>query len=489
MSEPSWSPARGRLELRRRPPRARAGAWFLLSLFLGTPPTPAADPRAGPSDPPPPPPPEAAAPAKLPSPVTASPGTGAPDTGQAPQPQAEAISLKREALAAAASVAEAYPDDALSHALLGSACFNTGQSVPAMQHLNRCLALNPAQTDAYEVLARMAYEKGEPEEAVRVGREALKHQAVTPEILNQLGKALLDLGRTDEAIQALRQAVSLPGAPVETHYLLGQSFLQAGDPAQAKASFQRVIERAPDHTQAFFGLFTACQRLEQADEAHRYREQFQHLEATDRRALTDRNSSEDTLTGLPLVRQTVARTIFGAAQIHRLHGRPNEAATLFRRAAELDAESPIYRAALEALYVQTKAPQAGIAAFEQLTREQPGCGLNHFFLGRLQARLQQFDAAERSYRRVQELSPAWAPGYRALAELYLRTERQPAEALAMARKATDLEPSGPHFQLLAVAAVKTGDRAGALAAMRQAVGLVPGDAKYQAFLQQLEKAP
>ena len=405
------------------------------------------------------------------------------------QAQAEAATLKQEAVTAARQLAEAYPDDALTYALLGSASYNTGRSDDATKYLQKCLELSPDQAEAYEILARVAYEKGNLEESARLCREALKRGPANSEVLNQLGRALMDLGRADEAVKALQQAIGLPNASSQSYYLLGQANLQSGNYSQGKENFQRAIALLPDHTQAFFGLYTACMRLGQSEEAARYRGEFLKLESIDRRSLTDRNAQEDTLTGLPMVRNTVAQTFFGAAQLYSVHQQPSKAAELFRKAASLDAESTVYRATLEAHYVQRKAPAEGVAVFEQLVSEQPNNQLNYFFLGRLRARLDQIDAAEVAYRKVQELAPQWAGGYGALAELYLRANRNSVEALALARRAVQLEPNGRNYYLLALACLKNNDRPGASEAIKQAVKLVPQEKRYSELLQQLNQAP
>ena len=405
------------------------------------------------------------------------------------QPQTEAADLKREAVAVAGQVAEAYPNDALAYALLGAAYYNIGRSDEATKHLKRCLELRPDQVEAYEILAQVAYQKGELEETARLCREALKRGPATPGVLNRLGRALLDLGQTEEAIRTLQQAVHLSKPISESSYLLGQAYLQSGEYAQAKESFQRAIALLPDHTQAFFGLYTACMRLGQTAEAGRYREQFQKLEAMDRTELTDQSSREDTLTGLPMVRETLARTFFGAAQIYRVHEQAGKAAELFRKSAALDADNPVYRSALEAFYVSRKNLAEGVRVFEQLAAEQPKNSLNYMFLGRLQSRLEHFEAAERSFQKVQELAPQSAEGYRALAELYLRTNRKIDQAPRLARRVLELEPSSAHYYFLAVACLKSKDRAGASEAIKQAVALSPGETKYQEFLQQLKEAP
>src|SRR5204863_7571629 len=87
------------------------------------------------------------------------------------QLQTEAADLKREAVAVAGQVAEAYPNDSFAYALLGAAYYNIGRSEEAAKHLKRCLELRPDQVEAYEILARVAYEKGELEETARLCRE------------------------------------------------------------------------------------------------------------------------------------------------------------------------------------------------------------------------------------------------------------------------------------------------------------------------------
>ncbi|HOW65873.1 MAG TPA: tetratricopeptide repeat protein [Candidatus Paceibacterota bacterium] len=423
------------------------------------------------------------------SPQSAQARTVAEADDRVPQPQAEAAALKREAVAVAIRVSETYPQDALSFALLGAAYYNTGQSEKAIKHLQKCLELSPNQSDAYEVLARVAYEKGQLDEAVRLCQESIQRGPANPQVLNQLGRALMDQGKTAQAIEILQRAVRLPKPLSESSYLLGQACLQSENYLQAKESFQRAIALMPDHTQAFFGLYTACQRLGQTEEAARYREQFQKLEAIDRRSLTDRSGREDTLTGLPLVRKTVAQTLFGAAQIYSVHNESAKAAELFLKSARLDTDNPVYRLSLEAHYVKLKAFAEGLAVFNQLISEQPTSSLNHLFLGRFHGRLGQFEPAEQAFRKVQQLAPQWAEGYRALAELYLRSNLKPAEAQLLAQRAVEIEPTHSHYYLLAVACVKNKDRPGAREAIKRALALNPGENRYQEFLQQLGELP
>lgn len=127
--------------------------------------------------------------------------------------QLESAALKSEALAVAKQFIQKYPDDPLSHALLGSAYYNIGQADNAAPYMKRSLEQSPNQADIYEIQARIAYEKGDPEESIRLYTETLKRGPADPNILNRLGKAQLDLGQTTQAQSTFRQAVQLPEAP------------------------------------------------------------------------------------------------------------------------------------------------------------------------------------------------------------------------------------------------------------------------------------
>ena len=418
-----------------------------------------------------------------------APASSGAATDTVPRPLAEAAALKQEAVTVARQIADAYPDDALAYALLGSAYLQHRPDRGGHQVLQKCVQLNPDQAEAYGILARVAYDKGNLDECIGYSEQSLKRDPANPEVLNQMGRALMDSGRTDEAIANLRKSTQVPQAPSQSYYLLGQANLQAGRYADAKKAFQQAIALLPDHTQAFFGLFTACLKLGQTDEATQARERFLALEAADRHAHTERTAQEDTLTGLPVVRSTVARTLFGAGQLYRVHQQPAKAAELLRKAAGLDEANASYRAALEQFYLQQRAPADGIAAFEQLTSEQPKNPLNYFFLGRLRARMDQVDAAEQAYRKVQELAPNWSEGYRAMAEVNLRADRKLAESRKLAQKAVDLDPSGPNYYLLGFACAKDNDKPGAIEAIKKAVAADPGEKKYRDLLLQLERAP
>ena len=419
--------------------------------------------------------------------ITTQPSSAIPNTEVIPQ-TSEATQLKEHAVAMAQSIAAEYPENALTHILLGSAYFNTGQTDMAGIHLKKCLSLNNNILEAHEILTRIAYEKGNPEEAVRLCLEARNRGLSSPKLLNRLARAQMDLGQAEESIQTLLEATKASSPSSESFYLLGQARMQARDYRGAKESFVHTTKLVPDHTQAYFGLFTACQRLGQVEEAMEFRNTFVRLESIDRKDLNDRSSQTDSLSGIAAVRETTARTLFGAGQIHQSQGAYTEAADLFYQSAALAKEDLKSRAALEAVHVQNKKLAEGAMAFERLVTNQPKNALNHFFLGRLKTRLGNSTEAESNYQKTLSLAPTWAAGHHAMAELYMLTNQHLDQAEKLARRAVELEPNHARYYLLSAACIKNRHLQEALKAIDQALTSRPDDTKYQKLRNQLEKA-
>lgn len=401
---------------------------------------------------------------------------------------AQAASLKNEAVEVAKALADQHQRNPLAQVLLGSAFYNTGRSDEATRYLERGLALQPDLLEAYEVLARISYEKGQPEESIRQCRTAIDRGLLSSEILNRLGRSLLDLGETEEAIKILGRAIAQPGASVESHYLHGQAQLQSRNYEQAKAAFAEVVKRQKDHTQAYFGLFTASLRMGDAEGAQKYREIFVRLEEGDRQNLTDRSDDDSSLSGLDMVKQTVARTLFGAGQLYQEQGQPGKAGDLLLRACSLDGDNLIFKSGLEAYYLKGKDLNGGLEAFGKLIVQQPGNPLNYYYMGRFEARRKGFKAAREHYEKVQQLAPGWSGGFRGMVELCLSSQQNYPLALTSAEKAVTLEPSESNYYLLALANLRNRNASGALMAIEEALNRNPQNAKYLELRRRLRAA-
>ncbi len=103
----------------------------------------------------------------------------------------------------------------------------------------------------------------------------------------------------------------------------------------------------------------------------------------------------------------------------------------------------------------------------------------------LAARLKRFDAAEQAFQKVVQLAPENAGGYEGLVRLYLSANTKLAQAKRYAQAAVRLSPTAYYHYLLGETCARTGDTAGALAALKRAVDLEPGNREYLRRYEQL----
>ena len=401
------------------------------------------------------------------------------------KPREEAEALKREAILAAQQVAQRYPQEPTSHLLLAAAHYNLGGSSEAIQHLERCLRLDPRRAEAYSTLAMIAWQRGDAQACAEYCRQALAINPKMTDVYHRLGQALLESGQTDKLIDVMKRAVKIQPRSSQSFYLLGQGYLQSRAYQDAKQAFMKVTAIRPDHTQAYFGLFTACARLGQQDQAKEYQQRFMELEAADRKALRD--NERDPVTGLARVNQSTARTLTGAGQVSAAHGDIDSAVRFCQRAASLDPENVAARSGLVALYRARNQVDDAVAYFQQLAKAQPENTLNYYFVGNLHADLGQPDDAINAYRRMTEVKPKEPNGFVALAEYYLKSGRNGDEARRLAETAVQLEPVAENYFLSARACLSAGDRAGSLAAVQKALDLVPNHPRYRKFQTNLSK--
>jgi len=112
----------------------------------------------------------------------------------------------------------------------------------------------------------------------------------------------------------------------------------------------------------------------------------------------------------------------------------------------------------------------------EIEPQNPSC---HWSIGIISAKLKQYADAEEAFRRVIRLAPEGSGAYRALAQLYLETNRRFPEARALAEKAVALEGSAANYFALSWACDKNGDTAGAFSAIKRAVELDPANPRYK----------
>ncbi|MGA2066189.1 MAG: tetratricopeptide repeat protein [Thermoguttaceae bacterium] len=384
--------------------------------------------------------------------------------------------LLKEEMDVARQLVQDFPAEAPALALLGTAYLMHGDSVEAVKCWEACLKLNPKFAPAYDRLGTNAIKKGEYEEAVRLYRKAVEVDPAMSGVHGGLGRALFYLGQPREAAAELEQETRISPQESLEYFLLGQAYLQLDDYEKARKNYEKAAQLRPNDSRAYYGLANACDKLGDGNQAQEYREKFRKLKAVESDAYYREVNGYDDLASL---RQRVVLAHLSAGQVHRRSGGLQKAEEHWLRALALAPASTVCLGELAELYQGTGRAQDALEMCERLRAIEPGNVTCHFNIGVGNARLRRFDAAEEAFRKVVQLAPQRADGYRELARLFLSTGRKLDEARSLAQTAVRLEPSAANFCLLGQACDKNGDLPGALSAMERATALAPGNDQYR----------
>lgn len=138
------------------------------------------------------------------------------------------------------------PNYASSHASLAwIALFFDRDLAAAARHLERALALEPANPDIFATAAQLARRLGRLDQAISIGEYLVARDPVNADPLRDLGFAYRYAGRLDEAIAVFRTMLSLRPGYLWRHRLIGEMLLQKDDPQAALAEMQQESGEPP----------------------------------------------------------------------------------------------------------------------------------------------------------------------------------------------------------------------------------------------------
>jgi len=342
----------------------------------------------------------------------------------------------------------------------------------------KCLELDPKRADVYLALGVIAMKKGKYQEAGELSGKARQIDPNLPGVHRRHAEALLELGKPDEALAAIEKEIDISPGVCINHILLGQAHLQRKEYKKAREAYETAVDIPPREslgyyglvTTAYYGLATACSRLGETDKTAEYMGKFRKLRTEEDKLV----GQERRATGKSVREAKVlAETLTDAGRVYYGHRQFLKAERLWQRAAKLDPANTFCRQQLADMYTRAGRPREGVKICEQLIKIDPKNATYALMKGALLARLKRFDAAEQAMRKVIELAPKRAVGYRSLVKVLLLRKETLAEAKAVARKVVELEPTAGHYSLLGEVCYRNGDRAGALAAFKRAAELAP----------------
>ncbi len=351
-----------------------------------------------------------------------------------------------------------------------------GNSAEAVRLWERCLELDPRYGYAFYGMGTVAAKRADYAGAADLLQKALSINPEWPEAELESARALLNLGRSEEAVKVLEKNIRRQPAPWEPHLLLGQAHAQRKDYVKAKEVYGKAIQSGVTSAAAYHGLAMASARLGETDQARQYLEKFRELEAGEFAIVKKGKVEYDDLQAMMV---DTANVFSSAAQLFLARKRPVQAEKLWRRAAAFDSAHVRSRQGLAWLCRSSGRIAEAIGFLQQLAEIDRGSVACLVEIGRLEADLKHFDAAEAALRTACQRAPKEAEAHAALAQLYLVTNRNLVEARRLAEKAVELEPAPVPYVVLAAVCEKQDDLAAAAAAMKRATELDPGNPGYR----------
>jgi tetratricopeptide (TPR) repeat protein len=186
----------------------------------------------------------------------------------------EAWNARDHALAAAyfTAAAEAAPEGARAHYLLGLSLWKAGRADEAVVAMERAAALDGTSIKTWVNLSRIENDRGAFGDALVAARAALALDTENAEALFLEGRSLRNLGHRDEAIDALERSVAIDPANGYAQNLLGLTLLEQGSEDEAAAVLMRAAELVPGVAYVHNNLGMALERSgSMAEAADAYR--------------------------------------------------------------------------------------------------------------------------------------------------------------------------------------------------------------------------
>lgn len=318
--------------------------------------------------------------------------------------------------------------------------------------LEEAAKLDPKDADALLSLADIAVMRKKPQAVegyLKRAAEADPRNVRVPIAWSRYYVLRNDLPKAEDA---LKQAVSLDPKSYHAHIEYGDFLLNGrGDGVAAEREFRAASLIDPRNAAAFYGLGNAYVSQKKPDDAIRAFEQSAKLNPAN-----------------PAPPHAIGRVLAGRGQY-------DQAIVRFDQALKI---APAFAPAIldKGSTLEMKGDAKGaVAQFEQAVKVAPRFAVAHVKLGAAYQRLKRYDEAEKAYAKALEIQPENVLALNNLAWLAAERRMKLDQALAWARKASDLAPQAPHVSdTLGYVYLARKEPQNAIAAFRQAVALSAG---------------
>lgn len=153
------------------------------------------------------------------------------------------------------------PRSAIAHAYLASTIGGRDHFAPDPRELERAeaeakeaLRLAPELPDAHRALAGVLYQRGNLPGALEEQLRAIEAGGPEEHVASFVAMTVLKLGRPERALGWLEMAQHWAARPGDYDALIGDCWTQLGDDQKAERAYQRSIDLRPDFSEGWVGL-------------------------------------------------------------------------------------------------------------------------------------------------------------------------------------------------------------------------------------------
>src|SRR5262245_29471520 len=314
---------------------------------------------------------------------------------------------------------QTYPDAPMIKYQLASAYLRNNSPNQAKVALEQAISINPNYDDAILRLAEINLRSGHAETVIEPITNLLRKRPDLRSAAFLLAAAYGSLDRFDDAEAVIRDQVRVAPQDPQPHTALGLIFRQAKRNDEARQSFGKAAELAPDNLWLVDQLVEVDLLDKRFDSARqRIQRQFQK---------TPDSPAAHCLEGKILIAE----------------GKWDLAAAELKKTLQLDPNfSTAYDLLVQTYFATNKLSEAA-SQLEAETSKDPNNASALLTLALLYERMGNFPQARDAYKKVLSINPNFVPALNNLAYLDAERLNQLDEAYELARRARDLQGNDP----------------------------------------------
>jgi tetratricopeptide (TPR) repeat protein len=372
------------------------------------------------------------------------------------------LSRYEEALQYVRGILIRHPQDVEALHLAGEIYEKTNRFSQALQAYEKALNIKPDFSKSRYKLGSLLEKQNRADQAILHLTKALETDPSNPDIYIKLGKLFLKENKEDEALVHLKQAANLNPNNPEVHKELGKLFMKKNDLEQATIQLEWTVALDPTDADAHGRLGQIYFRKNQTQHSIRAYKTAIQLDPYN-----------------PEFHENLGMVYFGEDEME-------DAIAEMKKAVSLDPENVDYRKALGVMYETKGRLDEARKEYQKAVEIAPYDALAQGLLGRVYFEQNLLNLAIYQYQKSLELDPKSYLMHNLLGKAYLRVGKY-EEAIVTFQKALEFAPKpdssrnkqilGKNYFYLGEASLAKGDTASAVAALQQAVHLLPTFAK------------